>query len=615
MRIRHLLAIIAILLLACQAVSVWFATPTQPATALPSSTPVTPTTAPTRLPPSPAPTTTPTTSPTALPPRAKSLPYTVQLHPDGGLYSGDLVSFEIIAPEDEDVSGHSVEVRVRSNQEIVLGKADFGPHGIGGRHKAILLWAWDTQEVEPDRHDLSFTVLPEGETFTETVTLQPASALPLPWRAAKWASAKSECCLLHYITGTAAERDLEQLLETVDRQALLAAEGMQVEFSEPITITLIPRVMGHGGFAGAEVSISYLDRNYAGSSPDLVLHHEMVHILDARLPGELRPSLFVEGLAVYLSGGHFKEEPLLPRAAALLEPELGGLGLYIPLEELADDFYKAQHEVGYLQGAALVEFMVGEWGWEAFSAFYRDIHPHPSGSQARAIDSALQEHLEMSFDDLERLFLETLEGISVTHESREDVRLTVGFYETVRRYQQAIDPSAYFLSAWMPDNQQMRERGIVADYRRSPAASENLALEALLIEADADLQAGRFEEVESGLQAVNAVLEDHEAGRLLSFSAYPLVDEFFEIVSTLQANGYEAQRIQLQDQKAQALVTIAGPELSMVELIRMRDGWTILGAVEEGVEWRRTIQVQVIKGEAGRYQDASQYQQAPTTGQ
>jgi hypothetical protein len=157
-------------------------------------------------------------------------------------------------------------------------------------------------------------------SWTETVSLAPQSAAPPPEPGAHWATAESDCCLIYYITGTAGERDLEALLEMADAQAADATQRLGIQLAEPVQVIFLPRVLGHGGFAAQDISISYLDRNYAGSSPQIVLHHEIVHILDHRLGGDLRPSMFVEGLAVYLSGGHFKSEPILPRAAALRPP-------------------------------------------------------------------------------------------------------------------------------------------------------------------------------------------------------------------------------------------------------------------------------------------------------
>ena len=93
--------------------------------------------------------------------------------------------------------------------------------------------------------------------------------------------------------------------------------------NERAPVVLIPRLLGHGGFTGREIVLSYLDRNYVGGNLAVIFHHELVHYLDVRSGGDLKPSMLVEGLAVYLSGGHYKPEPLMPRLAALLPPEAG----------------------------------------------------------------------------------------------------------------------------------------------------------------------------------------------------------------------------------------------------------------------------------------------------
>jgi hypothetical protein len=266
---------------------------------------------------------------------------------------------------------------------------------------------------------------------------------------------------------------------------------------------LLPRVLGHGGFADDEISISYPERNYAGSSPEIVLHHELVHKLDSQLGGELRPSFFVEGFAVYWSGGHFKAEPLLPRAAALLD-----LGLYLPLTPLMENFYTSQHEIGYLEAGALIEYMIGRWGEDAFQQFYRDIHPvQGSGSQAAAVNAALMQHFQVTLGELENDFLHHLRKQPVEQHWEDDVRLTVRFYDTVRKYQQSLDPAAYYLTAWLPDSRQMRERSIVADYLRHPSGSENVAIEMLLVWVDERIKAGDFLRVRQLLDVTDAALQ------------------------------------------------------------------------------------------------------------
>ena len=428
--------------------------------------------------------------------------FTVRYHPDGSLYVGDQVSIEVIAPEGIDLEHSEVQVSVKEASIGDLGSAKFGAFGIGGRTQATMSWVWDTQELEPGNYTLFFDVKPGVADWTEEVVLLLGNRLPAPEPQAHWESVDIDCCVIHYISGTPAARDITELLEVAEAQSLAASQVLGSEFEEPVEITILPRVLGHGGFASREIHVSYLDRNYANSNFSQVLQHEMVHILDGRLGGELRPSLFVEGLAVYLTGGHYKKEPLLSRAAVLFD-----LGWYLPLEPLADDFYKSQHEVGYLQAGALIQYMVRTWGWEAFSDFYRDIHPNESGDQSQAIDTALQTHFDLTLKQLERRFVNELQQQHINPDLYDDVRLLVSYYETVRRYQQILDPSAYFLTAWLPEGSEMRERELVADYLRRPSARENITLEAWIIMAGTQILAGDYTQAERTLSIVNRALD------------------------------------------------------------------------------------------------------------
>jgi hypothetical protein len=500
--------------------------------------------------------------------------FQVHLHPDGPLFVGDQVSFEILSPQETDTQGLTLTLTLSEPVTAPLGQATFWGYGIAGRDQATLYWAWDTSTYDPGLYTFSYTIQPQGLAFTETVTLQPASQVPSPEPQAQWAWTTTECCTLHYITGTAAERDLDKLTSLVDEQAEQVSQKLGAEFDEQVSIVLLPRVMGHGGFSSQEISVSYLDRNYAGSSTQIVLHHEMVHALDSQLGGELRPTLLVEGLAVYLSGGHFKPEPLMPRAATLLE-----LDWYLPLEDLADNFYPSQHETGYLEAGALVEFMVETWGWPAFSEFYRSIRPAPDGgSQSQAINIALQDYFGLSFTELENRFIKALRTEMVSDAHRQDVRLSVQYYDLVRRYQQALDPSAYFMTAWLPDGQQMRQRGIVADYLRHPVTAENLALEALLLAADSDLRSGNYPQAEGYLAAVELVLE---SGFPVAGQANLLAADTIAITKLLVDRGYQVQRVTIQDGKARVWASpgaeaTSGLVMNEFELTRSQDGWAIL---------------------------------------
>ncbi len=541
-------------LLGCQTARLVPPTPTpspQPPTATISPTP---TPSYTQAPPAPIPTFAP-----AL--------FNVRTHPDGGLYVGDYVSIEVIAPPDFG-RGPRFSVQVSDENGEALGEATFTPFGIGGRWQATFPWVWDTAQLEAGAHEIGFTILPSETTWSETITLQPQDKLPPPEPDSLWAIGESDCCLVYYLTGTAAGRDIEALLASADAQADDAVEKMGLEFTEPIEITLMSRVLGHGGFAGGEIYISYLDRNYAGSDFDLVLHHEMVHILDSRIGGELRPSILVEGLAVYLTGGHFKPEPLMPRAAALLDLEdpATGESWYLPLEPLTENFYKSQHEIGYLQAGALIEFMVDTWGWEKFSNFYRNILPVEGGSHAGALDAALQTHFSSGLAELESQFINALRELELIPKLREDVRLTVTYYDTVRRYQERFDPSAYFLTAWLPDGPEMRNFGIEADLLRHPESVENIALESLLVVADEDLQAGHFSDAEEAIEAVDIVLDAVERDDPFPFFAHPLAEKYYEAVRSLTELEYRVQRIRVDDNLIQAEVTALGAHLMTLQM-------------------------------------------------
>jgi len=495
-------------------------------------------------------------------------------HPDDVLYVGDLVSIEVVSPAGLDLSEASLQVQVDPPTGPSLGPVKFAAWGIQGRQEATLLWAWDTQDQFACAYTLEFTVDPQGYTWSEQVTLLPEGDMPPDQAEAMWESTQTQCCTVFYITNTASDRDLGTLTAQIDEQARLAIDQMDAGFTQPITITVLPRVLGHGGFTSDEISVSYLDRNYAANSWEMVVHHEMIHAIDAHQGGDFRPTIFVEGLAVYLTGGHYKPESLMPRAAALLD---GYLDYYIPLKALADEFYTSQHEIGYLEGGSLIEYMVKTYGWVAFDAFYRDIHLQQGQSQSDAIDAALQAHFSISLEQLESDYLAALRSLPEAADWVEDVRLTVTYYDTLRRYQQLLDPSAYFRTAWLLDNKAMRQRGIVADYLRHPNAPANLALESLFITASHQVTGLRFDAAAQTLEVINAVLDAIEQGHLEPFSISTLAADFYTISSVVQQVGYEPQSISLDGEAAEVDATSpSGLTLVELQLIRSAGGWSLL---------------------------------------
>jgi hypothetical protein len=424
---------------------------------------------------------------------------TVIPHPDGPLYIGDQVSFEVLAPTMTGDKTGSVEVAFDGQE---LGSAGFAPYGIGARSQATLWWVWDTRDLKPGSYTLTFTRLPENTTWAETFSLHPAGQVPSPEPGAHWVSTTTVCCNLYYITGTAAERDIATLGREADEQSAAVSAQMGTSLSGRIDIVFMSRVVGHGGFTAGSIYVSYLDDNYIGNDMSILFHHEFVHYYDNALGGVYLPAMLQEGLAVYLTGGHFKPEPLGPRAAALLD-----LGWYIPLTTIADDFYNQQHDIGYLEAGSLVQYLVETYGWSAFNEFYRNIPAPDNQTISAAMDTALHDHFGISFADLETGYLAYLHSQTVPEAVRTDLQMTVTFFNTVRRYQEALDPSAYYLTAWLPDGSVMLQRGIVADFLRHPEGWENRLLESLLIRSQKELFSGDYIRAERTLKWTNWIMD------------------------------------------------------------------------------------------------------------
>jgi hypothetical protein len=146
----------------------------------------------------------------------------------------------------------------------------------------------------------------------------------------------------------------------------------------------------------------------------------------------------------------------------------------------------------------------------------------------------------------------------------------------MRRYQQLLDPSAYFRTAWLMDNKTMRERGIVADYLRHPHTPVDLAMETLLITASQQISVRDYISASQTLEVISSVLDAIDHGITDSFSVSIMAADYLSISATLQQQGYEVQTINISGNTATTMVTSStGPALLPLSLQQTGGQWSI----------------------------------------
>lgn len=564
-RIIVALALLTAAVLACDTILLPDATSTPTVPPKAPATPIPPT-------PDPKPTQTllpfPTLAPTPGLPDVWLGPSDVLVHPDGGLFSGDRVSFQVQVHSNRgDVGSVPVEMTLPDGRH---SESSTSAAALYSTRQAYFEWVWDTTgflgtwtvtvTLDP-RHTLGAAdVITANNSTVVTLTLRPKDEMPLDERGARWATRETACCQFHFVTGSAAERDVEQIVSAASEAAAFDERQLGERLRGKVDVYLVGRVLGHGGFARDMIGISYLDRNYAAGDLTQVLRHEMVHVLSRQFADGLA-TFVAEGLAVWASGGHYEPEHLSERAAALLQR-----GGYVPLRSLADDFYSHQHETGYLEAGSLIEYLVERDGLDTFKRFLR-VLSYQHEDNAEAVDRALRQTYAVGLDEIEREWLDRLRALDVSPGLRDDLDVTIAYYDTVRRYEQALDPSAYYRQVWLPDMRRAESLGIVADWTRHPRADENVALETMLIAAHDAQQAGDGAAAWRMLKSVNAVLDAGRGFRETTAAQY------LALVRAARAAGWEPQRISQAGDTATVVGVRAGGKPTSLTFTRTPDGW------------------------------------------
>lgn len=497
----------------------------------------------------------------------------VYLYPVPDVYAGDRVTFQVVAHVPPNVDPRSVTVHVLVNYQDVA-EGTLSARNLAGDAVGLFEWAWDTSNeigeqlvhVILDRYD----TIAEGDENRDnnqvalTVPVLDPQTLPPNERNATWVTAETACCNVHVVSGTAAYRDLPELLVMVETAVDKAATSLEEELGRKIDIYLIDRVIGQGGYAGNAVVVSYLDRQYASRGFEQVLTHEAVHIIDRQFAPE-RITFLAEGLAVWGTGGHYKPEDIHQRAAALVR-----LGQYIPLADLIDNFYPVQHEIGYLEAAGFVGYLIDTYGWPQFKAFYADVTAEDATLMSQAVDLNLQQYFGVTLAQAEANWLAFLAARPEDRNELIDLQTTVRYFDVMRRYQRFYDPTAYFLTAWLPYPGALETEGNPADLTRHPQAEINVTLEVMLQASDTALRQGDYNKANVLLDSVTRVLDND--GVFID----PLAASYLALVRSLTAQGYEVQAAILEGDRAQVQVTGRGTAvLTPLSLILSGQNWIL----------------------------------------
>ncbi len=507
--------------------------------------------------------------------------------------SGDVVSLKVTAHNGSHktlMNVPAVVYRRSGDKDVQVARVTINYIPPGGQGSATAEWVWDTTgltgaqplvvHVDPDNNIGEGDENAANNVATDVISLES----PPPGASPKWAAVDTACCTLHYITGTAAERDLRSLMSETDTSVARVQQTLGIATAPRLQIYLVPRTLGQGGFTAGHIVLSYLDRQYAVGFAPIVISHEATHALqNTWTPGE-SPLLLSEGLAVWVAGGHFKPEPIRERAAALL-----ALGRYLPLDQLVNNFYDKQHETGYLEAAGLVQYLVETHGQDKLRVLFSNVGRRRGDRDNQVLERGLQAAYGKSTAEIDADYRAWLAATPANPTQQRDLANTARLFDLMRSYQQALDPTAYFRTPWMPPIEEAERRGLVADYLRHPRTDVNQAIEALLLRAADEQGAGDFDAMEHTLDVVDGVLAAHANAPDREWTdafTDPLAAAYLDAVRALQKAGFEPQRVLVDNGSAQVWATRSrAASLYRLTMTQDGEGWHLLEWVSKEDVW------------------------------
>jgi hypothetical protein len=476
----------------------------------------------------------------------------VQAYPGPQHYAGDVLTFEVPVQDHREPPEVAVSLTLDGGKTVEVG-------GQWTLNKLLIPLALDTSSLSGS-HEIRIQVAEDSSVDASyQFEVLPADQRPQQEIGAKWESLQISCCTIHYITNTAAARDLEIIADHAQQAADDFALVTGIDVMDQLDIYLMDRMWGNGAFAGqGELLMAYTDRYYGpaqdGTGLETIFRHEFTHAarVDATAEGFFP---FNEGLAVYIAGGHYKPEPIPERGAAMLE-----LGYQPTL-----DSFVQQHEMAYLHGASIMAYIVEEYGWHALMEFGRNA----SGGRffdPDQRDQILQDIFGVSSNTFESSYLAWLES----HEPGEqidDLRLTIALQDLRRQYQRDYAPEP--ASIFGESDEKFARPDYLPMLIRESDSPQNVAAELMIANAQKVIVTGDYDQAESLIEAIRDVLDSGEF-------TFPLAYDYASVTSALSEKGYEALSLYLRGDEATAQVTRASPSLEQVTLRRVNGEWQIV---------------------------------------
>ena len=474
----------------------------------------------------------------------------VRAYPGPEHYAGDILTLEILT----DNAG------AQSDSKAKLTLDNNAPYETSGQwlsDRLVLPLAVDTSGLT-GKHSLRIEVGTGTIDQVYAFEVLPASERPTAESQATWQSRAIACCILHYISGTAAPQDIDLLAEHFQKAAETITKTTERKITQPLEVYFIDRMWGNGAFgSNGELVVTYTDR-YFGPTVDMagwetLAQHEFTHALGLD-QGDDGFVFYNEGLAVFLAGGHYKPEPIAERAAALYD-----LGHFVPIGQSI-----GQHELGYLYGASVMAYIQEKYGFEGLWKFVNAADVHNS-NQSDMLNGAIQSTFGISLVAFQQDFEAWLQSHDPGNQL-DDLRLTVELQDLRREYQETYAPPPSFIAGKAAEAVARRE--YLPVMIREVNAPPNVATELIIANAQRAIVDGDYDMAE---QLINVLEKVVMTG---SFED-PLAKDYLDIVLALSNDGYEVLSLELEGDQATTQVTMEPRAVARLELEKIDQRWQV----------------------------------------